>query len=163
METDVVKNVNKSNAYAVLFEALGILMHPDYEGMMFQYEALHGIFISYLPIRLSKVIDKVVDPAQSALVKDHQILDGPSILNETVKWYKKMKKQLMIFKVDFIKAYDSLAWNYLLDIRGFRGFGTMWINMIKECHKSSTGSVLINENPMKDLFSIEILEKAIHC
>lgn len=31
--------------------------------------------------------------------------------------------QLMIFKVDFEKAYDSLSWDYLIDIMGIMGFG----------------------------------------
>ncbi|GKC72794.1 hypothetical protein Tco_1118677, partial [Tanacetum coccineum] len=36
------------------------------------------------------------------------ILDGPLILNEVMAWYHKRKKELMVFKVDFEKAFDSL-------------------------------------------------------
>ncbi|GJV05622.1 zinc finger, CCHC-type containing protein, partial [Tanacetum coccineum] len=36
------------------------------------------------------------------------ILDGPLILNEVIAWYRKRKKELMVFKVDFEKAFDSL-------------------------------------------------------
>nr|GFA78418.1 RNA-directed DNA polymerase, eukaryota, reverse transcriptase zinc-binding domain protein [Tanacetum cinerariifolium] len=35
-----------------------------------------------------------------------QILDGPFILNELIQWCKAKKKETMLFKVDFEKAFD---------------------------------------------------------
>ncbi|KAL4565978.1 hypothetical protein LXL04_030086 [Taraxacum kok-saghyz] len=46
---------------------------------------------------------------QSAtFIKGRCILDGPMILNEVMNWYLTKKMKLMVFKVDFEKAYDSL-------------------------------------------------------
>ncbi|GKF39074.1 hypothetical protein Tco_0119135, partial [Tanacetum coccineum] len=45
-----------------------------------------------------------------------QILDGPFILNEVLQWCKVKKKQSLIFKVDFEKAYDSVRWDFLDDV-----------------------------------------------
>ncbi|MCI69324.1 cysteine-rich receptor-like protein kinase, partial [Trifolium medium] len=39
---------------------------------------------------------------------DRQILDGILIANEVVDEALKYKKDLMLFKVDFEKAYDSV-------------------------------------------------------
>ncbi|GJX94866.1 RNA-directed DNA polymerase, eukaryota, reverse transcriptase zinc-binding domain protein [Tanacetum coccineum] len=58
--------------------------------------------------RLVVVLGDIVNEVQSAFVADRQILDGPFILNEVVQWCKAKKKQAMIFKVDFEKAYDSI-------------------------------------------------------
>nr|GEZ23418.1 RNA-directed DNA polymerase, eukaryota, reverse transcriptase zinc-binding domain protein [Tanacetum cinerariifolium] len=58
--------------------------------------------------RLSKVIGSCISPEQSAFIKGRNILDGPLILNEDMAWYRKRKKALMVFKVDFEKAFDSL-------------------------------------------------------
>ncbi|GJW31977.1 RNA-directed DNA polymerase, eukaryota [Tanacetum coccineum] len=44
------------------------------------------------------------------------ILDGPFILNEVIQWCKAKKKQTLIFKVDFEKAYDSVRWDFLDDV-----------------------------------------------
>ncbi|XP_071740958.1 uncharacterized protein [Rutidosis leptorrhynchoides] len=44
------------------------------------------------------------------------ILDGVLIANETVEALKRNKTHGLIFKVDFEKAFDSLNWNYLLDV-----------------------------------------------
>jgi len=50
----------------------------------------------------------VISGTQSVLVKDRQILDGVLIANEVVDEARKMKKELLLFKVDFEKAYDSV-------------------------------------------------------
>ncbi|GJY54168.1 hypothetical protein Tco_0445832 [Tanacetum coccineum] len=54
----------------------------------------------------------IVNEVQSAFISDRQILDGPFILNEVIQWCKSKKKQSLIFKVDFEKAYDSVRWDY---------------------------------------------------
>nr|GEZ42988.1 RNA-directed DNA polymerase, eukaryota [Tanacetum cinerariifolium] len=40
-------------------------------------------------------------------------------------------KQAMIFKVDFAKAYDSVRWDYLLDVLHAFGFGPNWCKWIR--------------------------------
>ncbi|MCI15303.1 cysteine-rich receptor-like protein kinase, partial [Trifolium medium] len=50
----------------------------------------------------------VISESQIAFVKDRQILDGILIANEVVDETRKTKKELMLFKVDFEKAYDSV-------------------------------------------------------
>ena len=44
---------------------------------------------------------------QSVFLNSRKILYGPLVVNEMVHWFKQMKKKLMIFKLDFEKAYDS--------------------------------------------------------
>nr|GFA40824.1 RNA-directed DNA polymerase, eukaryota, reverse transcriptase zinc-binding domain protein [Tanacetum cinerariifolium] len=41
------------------------------------------------------------------------------------------KKQAMIFKVDFAKAYDSIRWDYLLDVLHAFGFDPNWCKWIR--------------------------------
>nr|GEY40143.1 RNA-directed DNA polymerase, eukaryota, reverse transcriptase zinc-binding domain protein [Tanacetum cinerariifolium] len=59
------------------------------------------------------LIPKIVSHEQSAFIMGHQILDGPLILSEAIDWFKKRKKKMLIFKVDFEKAFDSVSWKYL--------------------------------------------------
>ncbi|GJX28422.1 hypothetical protein Tco_0236501 [Tanacetum coccineum] len=42
-----------------------------------------------------------------SLIGNRQILDGPFILDELIQWCKRKKSQLLLFKVDFEKAFDS--------------------------------------------------------
>jgi len=70
--------------------------------------SLYKILSKVLANRLRMVIGRVISETQTAFVKDIQILDGILIANEAVDEARKMKKELMLFKVDFEKAYDSV-------------------------------------------------------
>nr|GEV03546.1 RNA-directed DNA polymerase, eukaryota [Tanacetum cinerariifolium] len=87
----------------------------------------------------------------NSLVNETRVMsgenDGPFILNELIAWCKRKKKQAMIFKVDFTKAYDSVRWDYLLDVLHAFGFGPNWCKWIRGTFSSSMASVLVNGNP----------------
>lgn len=63
--------------------------------------------------RLRVDMGKVISETQTAFVKDRQILDGVLIANEVVDEARKLKNELLLFKVDFEKAYDSVSWSFL--------------------------------------------------
>nr|GFB17554.1 RNA-directed DNA polymerase, eukaryota, reverse transcriptase zinc-binding domain protein [Tanacetum cinerariifolium] len=60
------------------------------------------------------------------------------------------RKQSMIFKVDFEKAYDSVRWDFIDTILKKFGSGDKWCNWIGSCLQSSRGSVLVNGNPTSE-------------
>ncbi|GJR62535.1 RNA-directed DNA polymerase, eukaryota, reverse transcriptase zinc-binding domain protein [Tanacetum coccineum] len=72
---------------------------------------------------------------------------GPFILNEVLQWCKSKKKQSLIFKVDFEKAYDSVRWDFLDEVLKKFGFGDKWCTWIQSCLRSSRGSIIINGSP----------------
>ncbi|GJZ86688.1 RNA-directed DNA polymerase, eukaryota, reverse transcriptase zinc-binding domain protein [Tanacetum coccineum] len=109
--------------------------------------AQYKILAKILANRLSRVIDSVISPEQTAFVKGRQILDGPLMVNEIINWYKNRKQSLMIFKVDFEKAFDSVSWDFLDRVMAFMGFGCRWRGWIRGCLKSAKASVLINGSP----------------
>ena len=84
----------------------------------------YKIIAKLLANRPVNVIDDLVHPVQSAFIKGRQILDGPLVVNEVIEWYKKTKKRCMIFKVDFDKAYDSVSWDYLIQMMEYMGFNS---------------------------------------
>jgi len=51
---------------------------------------------------------------------------------------------MLLFKVDFGKAYDSVDWGYLDDVMVRMAFPTSWRKWIKECVNSATVSILVN-------------------
>ncbi|GKC19605.1 RNA-directed DNA polymerase, eukaryota, reverse transcriptase zinc-binding domain protein, partial [Tanacetum coccineum] len=104
----------------------------------------YKIIAKILANRLSKVIDKIVSKEQSAFIVGRQILDGPLILSEVIDWFKKIKKKMLIFKVDFKKAFDSVSWKYLDFVLLSLGFGSKWRSWIRACLHSSRASILIN-------------------
>nr|GFC32733.1 RNA-directed DNA polymerase, eukaryota, reverse transcriptase zinc-binding domain protein [Tanacetum cinerariifolium] len=61
-----------------------------------------------------------------------------------------MGKQAMFFKVDFVKAYDLVRWDYLIDVLEAFGFGSVWCNWIRGILYSSKASILVNGSPTKE-------------
>ncbi|GJY57327.1 RNA-directed DNA polymerase, eukaryota, reverse transcriptase zinc-binding domain protein [Tanacetum coccineum] len=112
--------------------------------------SLYKIIAKLLVNRLVVVLGSLVNEVQSAFVADRQILDGPFILNEIFQWCKSKKKQSLVFKVDFEKAYDSVRWDYLDDILRKFGFGDKWRVWIQNCLRSSRGSVIVNGSPTEE-------------
>ena len=68
----------------------------------------YKIVAKILANRLSMMIGDLASKNQFAFVAGRQILDEPMILNEVTSWCKNKKKKMMLFKVDFEKAYDSV-------------------------------------------------------
>lgn len=116
--------------------------------------SLYKILAKILANRLRQVIGSVVSEVQPAFVKNRKILDGILIANEVVDEAHKSKKDLMLFKVDFEKAYDSVDWGYLDEVMGSMSFPTLWRKWIKECVCTATASVLVNGSPT-DKFHLE--------
>ncbi|GKB81652.1 RNA-directed DNA polymerase, eukaryota, partial [Tanacetum coccineum] len=105
---------------------------------------VYKVVTKVLANRLALVISDLVSDIQSAFVAGRQILDGPFILNEILHWCKRKKKQAMFFKVNFAKAYDSVRWDYLLDVLEAFGFGQTWCKWVRGTFSSAKASVLVN-------------------
>ncbi|KAK2392457.1 hypothetical protein QL285_065815 [Trifolium repens] len=116
--------------------------------------SLDKILAKLLANRLRIVIGSVISETQTAFVKDRHILDGILIANEVVDEARRLKKELLLFKVDFEKAYDSVDWGYLDAVMGKMGFPTLWRKWIRECVSTATASVLVNGSPT-DEFPLE--------
>ncbi|GJR44939.1 RNA-directed DNA polymerase, eukaryota [Tanacetum coccineum] len=112
--------------------------------------SIYKIISKILTNRLVAVLGDIVNDVQSAFIKGRQILDGPFILNEVIQWCKSKKKQSLIFKVDFEKAFDTVRWDFLDDVLKKFGFGNKWCEWIQKCLKSSRGSILVNGSPTEE-------------
>nr|GEX06180.1 putative RNA-directed DNA polymerase, eukaryota, reverse transcriptase zinc-binding domain protein [Tanacetum cinerariifolium] len=93
--------------------------------------SVYKVVFKILAKRLAVVISKLVSNTQSAFISNRQILDGPFILNEVFSWCKRKKEQALVFKVDFAKAYDSVRWDFLLDVLHAFGFGPRWCMWVR--------------------------------
>ncbi|GJU53304.1 RNA-directed DNA polymerase, eukaryota [Tanacetum coccineum] len=111
---------------------------------------LYKVVTKILALRLSTIISGLISDVQTAFVPGRKILDGPFIINELLAWCKHYKHQAMVFKVDFAKAYDSVRWDYLMDVLKSFGYGDKWCGWIKGSLSASMASVLVNGSPMAE-------------
>ncbi|GKA35181.1 putative RNA-directed DNA polymerase, eukaryota, reverse transcriptase zinc-binding domain protein [Tanacetum coccineum] len=111
---------------------------------------MYKVLSKLLSRKLCKVIHKLIRPNQMAFLSGRQILDGNLIANDIVNYAKKKKLKLLLFKVDFEKAFDSVNWKFLIDIMSQIGFGAKWCKWIHACLSSASISILINFSPSKE-------------
>lgn len=105
-----------------------------------QYKILSKILVE----RLKKVLPSVISDSQFAFIARRQILDGVLIANEAMRWFKERTRQLLLFKADFAKAFDSLNWGFLDSVLAQMHFGDKWRRWIRTCLSTVTVSVLVN-------------------
>ncbi|GKA16109.1 RNA-directed DNA polymerase, eukaryota, reverse transcriptase zinc-binding domain protein, partial [Tanacetum coccineum] len=125
MESDVVDAVScffqqgyfpKGGYYSYISLILNILdanMVRDFRPISL-IGSLYKIIAKFLANRIVVVLGNLVNEVQSAFVVDREILDAPFILNKILQWCKSKKKQSLVFKVNFEKAYDSVQWDFLV-------------------------------------------------
>ena len=88
--------------------------------------SLYKIIAKVLSSRLKQVLADTIGESQGAFVADRQILDTVLVANETVEEYRKEGKSGVVFKIDFEKAYDYVAWGFLDFVLERKGFGPIW-------------------------------------
>ena len=112
---------------------------------------IYKVISKVLANRLEHVISKVISKPQSVIVGGRRVLDGVSIANEIVDEAKRMKKEAVMFKVDFGgKAYESVDWKYLDYVIEKMGFHANWRQWILECVKTASISALKNGCPIEE-------------
>nr|GFA12871.1 RNA-directed DNA polymerase, eukaryota, reverse transcriptase zinc-binding domain protein [Tanacetum cinerariifolium] len=112
--------------------------------------SMYKILSKVLAPRLCQVIHKLIDPNQTTFLKGRQILDGSVFSNEILNCAKSERIDMLLFKVDFEKAFDSVNWEFLFDIMSQMNFGSKWRKWISSSFSSASVSILINGSPSKE-------------
>lgn len=69
------------------------------------------------------------------------------VLTEVMEWYRKRKKSLLVFKVNFEKVYDSLCQVFLDLVMAKMAFAFKWRCRIKGFLLNARASILVNRDP----------------
>nr|GEX37072.1 putative RNA-directed DNA polymerase, eukaryota, reverse transcriptase zinc-binding domain protein [Tanacetum cinerariifolium] len=145
--------MGSNSSFITLIQKVGNPIHiKDYRPISL-INIHYKIIAKVLAKQLAKVVDIIVSHEQYAFISGRQILDG-SLISDMIDWYKKRKKKMLIFKVDFEKAFDSVGRKYLDYMLHNLSFGLTWMSWIKACLESSRTSILVNGSPTSE-FSVK--------
>ena len=97
-----------------------------------------------LSARLVGVIAALISPAQTAFQKGKCIRDSYQYVQSCVKMLHRTKKKALFFKLDIAKAFDSVSWEYLLELMQKMGFPPRWRNWIALLLSSASSSCMLN-------------------
>ena len=105
------------------------------------------VFLKLFPnscIRLKQKIGDLIEPSQSAFLPGLYILDSVAFAQEIISACTKCKWPDNFLKLDFLKAFDTINWSFILKILQAQGFGNRWWERIHSLLNSGFSSVLIN-------------------
>lgn len=97
-----------------------------------------------MTLRLVTDMDKLIDSCQNAFIKGRNIMDGIVSLHEVLHESRLRRKQGLILKLDFEKAYDKVNWVFLFKCLCARGFSERWCSWFKSVVMGGTLSVKVN-------------------
>ena len=102
-----------------------------------------------LSTRLQSVILQLVHQNQYGFIKGRTIQDCLVWAFQFLHIYHKSKKEIIILKIEFAKAFDKLEHQVILQILRSKGFSEKWIGWINNLLSTASSSVLLNTIPGK--------------
>jgi hypothetical protein len=103
------------------------------------------LFAKCLARRLAPRLKDIVAQNQSAFIKGRSIHDNFCSVQLACRWLHNRKFALVLLKIDIAKAFDSVAWPFLLEVLQHIGFPHRWSNWISIL--LSIASTLLNGRP----------------
>jgi hypothetical protein len=122
----------------------------------------YKIFAKALQLRLQPVLMDVISPDQSAFLPLRFILDNILLTQETMAWAEHSGQPLIFLKLDFLKAYDMIEWDFLFDSMEAIGLPAAFNRLVALLFKNASANVKVN-GALSESFRIERgSDKAAH-
>ncbi|CAN1774472.1 LINE-1 reverse transcriptase homolog [Linum perenne] len=105
-----------------------------------------------LTSRLKPYISQIISELQSAFTGNRCIQDNVIVVHEVVhklRTRKKGNKYDFLFKVDMLKAFDRVSWEFLSATLQALGFHDIWIQWIRTLITTVRLNILLNGSPTK--------------
>ena len=107
--------------------------------------ALYKLFSKILDLRMEKIITKLVSRAQKGYSKKYVIQEA--LINTIEHMSKSIHKNipLAVLNVDFRAAFDTVSYDYFLNLLEFYGFGTKFIKMFAVSFKNRFANIIMED------------------
>ncbi|KAM0823401.1 hypothetical protein ACQ4PT_070893 [Festuca glaucescens] len=102
------------------------------------------IFSKLLASRLGHRMPDLVAINQSAFIRGRSILDNFMLVQNVIRALHRKKSASIFLKMDFVRAFDSVSWPFILEVLRAHGFGEKWCAWIIAILSTSSSKILLN-------------------
>lgn len=159
IKNDIIRAFNAfwsldSRSFHLLNDAYMILLRKknkaqqirDYRSISLMH-SFGKLVAKCLATRLARVLDVLVRQNQSAFIRGRCLHDNFQTVQLTYKLLHSKKKACALIKVNIARAFDTVAWPFLLQVLEHLGFSRRWRNWISILLSTASTRVLLNGRP----------------
>jgi hypothetical protein len=106
--------------------------------------AIAKIIAKMLALRLASFMNDLVSKSQSAFGNKRSIHDNFLYVKNLASRFNKAKILTLLFKLDIWKVFDSVSWEYILDLLQRRGFLACFRDWVASLFSTVSSRVLLN-------------------
>lgn len=96
-------------------------------------------------------MNDIVSSCQSAFMKSRSIHDNFMYVRNVARRLHQKHTPALLIKLDIAKAFDTVRWDYLLDLMQRLGFPPRWRAWASLIFSTATSRVLLNGIPSKEI------------
>jgi hypothetical protein len=138
--------------HCINFGIITLLPKKDEATMIQQYRPIcllnvsFKIFTKVLTNIINLVAQKVIRSSQTTFLPGRYIMEGVVVLHETMHELHQIKKDGVILKLDFEKAYDKVKWPFLQQVLRTKDFSPRWSSWIKQVMSKDSEGIKVNDS-----------------
>lgn len=103
--------------------------------------AVAKIITKMLALRLQPHMNSLTSNSQSAFIKNRVIHDNFMYVRNLARRFHTSHTPTLLFKLDISKAFDSVRWDYLLELLQRRGFLPRWRSWVSSLLSTATSKL----------------------
>lgn len=135
-------------------EAMMVLLHKteaptglkDYRPISLIH-SVGKLITKTLATRLAPHMSLIVKHNQTAFIRGRHIHENFTAVQLTCRWLHARRHATILLKVDLAKAFDSVAWPFLLEVLTHIGFPPRWREWVSALLRTASTKVLVNGRP----------------
>ena len=104
--------------------------------------------------RLEKVLPKIINPDQTRYVKNCYIGENVRLILDIMSYTEEKNLPGIVLFIDFRKAFDTIEWNFLIDILNNFNFRPDIQNWVKIFY-NNVSSCVLNNGHASEFFVLE--------